>query len=226
MGIVWVFSDTGAKPILLKQYRRLNRLTTLKKGFFYCQIAANGKITSPVWNFFKVFDKDIKFAICNVCGSEIPRGGSQQSHFNTTNMIRHIRTRHRTQYAEYEKMNKPKLTSLSSPSLSQPTVSDAFKVREPYSRDSKKWKEITQKILELICLDEQPLSVKEDTGFRRLLPCLDPRYDPSGRKYLTDVCLPALYQTVYTHIDKLMKDSVHISFTSDTWSADVVATRW
>lgn len=53
-----------------------------------------------------------------------------------------------------------------------------------------------------------------------LLSCLDPRYDPPGRKYLTDVCLPALYQTVYTHIDRLLKDSVHISFTSDIWSAD------
>jgi len=33
MGIVWVFSDTGAKPVLLKRYQFLNgaRTDTLKK---------------------------------------------------------------------------------------------------------------------------------------------------------------------------------------------------
>ena len=74
--------------------------------------------------------------------------------------------------------------------------------------------------MELICLDEQPLSVVEDTGFRRLLTCLDPWYDPPGRKYLTDVCLPQLYQTVYTYIDTLLKDNAYFSFTSNIWSAD------
>ena len=44
----------------------------------------------------EVSDKDVKFAICNACRAEIPRGGSHQRHFNTTNMIRHLRTRHTT----------------------------------------------------------------------------------------------------------------------------------
>ncbi|ROL53738.1 Protein ALP1-like [Anabarilius grahami] len=81
-------------------------------------------MSSPVWKFFKVSDKDVKLAICNVCCDEIPRGGSKQRHFNTTNMIRHLRTRHTTEYAEYEKLNQPKPTT--SPSLNQPTVSDIF----------------------------------------------------------------------------------------------------
>ncbi|XP_073700781.1 zinc finger BED domain-containing protein 4-like [Garra rufa] len=175
-------------------------------------------MSSPIWSFFKVSDKDVKLAVCNVCRDKIPRGGSKQRHFNTTNMIRHLRTRHTTEYAEYEKLNQLKPTT--SPFLNQPTVSDAFKRREPYSRDSTRWKDITFRIMEFICLDEQPLSVVEDKGFRRLLSCLDPRYDPPGRKYLTDVCLPTLYQTVNTNIDRLLKDSVYISFTSDIWSAD------
>ncbi|KAI2647180.1 Zinc finger BED domain-containing protein 6 [Labeo rohita] len=92
-------------------------------------------MSSPIWKFSKVSDKDVKLAVCNVCRDEIPRGGSKQRHFNTTNMIRHLRTRHTTEYAEYEKLNQPKPTT--SPSLNQPTVSDAFKRREPYSRDRK-----------------------------------------------------------------------------------------
>ncbi|KAF3851859.1 hypothetical protein F7725_005214 [Dissostichus mawsoni] len=94
------------------------------------------------------------------------------------------------------------------------TVSETFKRQEPYSRDSKKSKEITAKVMEFIGLDQQPLSVVEDDGFRRLITTLDPRY------ILPDVCLPQLYQTVYTHIDSILKDNVtSVSFTSDIWSS-------
>ena len=35
---------------------------------------------------------------------------------------------------------------------------------------------VTQKVLEFIGLDAQPMSVVEDEGFRRLLEYIDPRY--------------------------------------------------
>lgn len=161
----------------------------------------------------------MKFAVCNVCKDKVPRGGSIPRQFNTTNLMRHLRRFHSTEYAEFENLNKPKATG-SSPSLSQPTVSESLHRREPYSRDSKKWKDITTKITEFICLGEQPMSLVEDKAFRSLITCLDPRYDAPGRKYLTDVCLPQLYQIVYNHIESLLKDNVSISFTSDIWSAD------
>lgn len=173
-------------------------------------------MSSPIWNFFKVKENDVKLAICTVCKDEIRRGGSVPRQFNTTNLIRHLRIRHSTEYAQYETLVKP----TSTPSLSQPTVSESLKRREPYSRDSKRWKDITFKIMEFICLGEQPLSVVEEKGFRNMLTCLDSRYNALGRKYLTDVCLPQLYQTVYTHIETLLKDNISISFTSDIWSAD------
>ncbi|KAF3850520.1 hypothetical protein F7725_012292, partial [Dissostichus mawsoni] len=99
------------------------------------------------------------------------------------------------------------------------TVSDTFKRQEPYSRDSKKSKEITAKVMEFIGLDQQPLSVVEDDGFRRLITTLDPRYILPGRKYFTDVCLPH-YTKQCIHIDSILKDNVtSISFTSDIWSS-------
>ncbi|KAJ4929961.1 hypothetical protein JOQ06_018977, partial [Pogonophryne albipinna] len=64
--------------------------------------------------------------------------------------------------------------------------------------------------MEFIGLDQQPLSVVEDAGFRQLITTLDPRYILPGRKYFTDVCLPQLYQTVYTHIDSILKGQCHI----------------
>ncbi|XP_060761342.1 zinc finger BED domain-containing protein 4-like [Neoarius graeffei] len=176
-------------------------------------------MTSPVWTFFKVSEADVKLAVCNVCNDAIPRGGSTPRQFNTTNLIRHLRIRHSTEYAEYEKLVKPKATG-SSPSPSQPTLSESLHRREPYSRESKRWKDITSKVMEFVCLGEQPLSVVEEKSFRRMMTCLDPRYDAPSRRYLTDVCLPQLYQTVYAHIETLLKANVSISFTSDIWSAD------
>lgn len=177
-------------------------------------------MTSPVWTFFKVSETDVKLAVCNVCNDSVTRGRSIPRHFNTTNLIRHLRIRHSTEYAEYEKLvKKPKATG-SSPSLSQPTLSQSLHRREPYSRDSKRWKDITYKIMEFVCLGEQPLSVVEEQSFRRMITCLDPRYDAPSRRHLTDVCLPQLYQTVYAHIETLLKDNISISFTSDIWSAD------
>lgn len=76
--------------------------------------------------------------------------------------------------------------------------------------------------MEFICLDCQPVSIVEDEGFWRLMSYLDSRYTIPGRKYFTDVCLPQLYQTVFTHAGSLMKDNItSISFTSDIWSASV-----
>lgn len=182
-------------------------------------------MSSPVWQFFKVSEKDNKKAICNACEAEIPRGGNQQRQFNTTNLIRHLRIRHVKEYGEYERQASAKSVKQANPlatqsSVTQLTVSETFKRQEPYSRDSKKSKEISAKIMEFIGLDQQPLSVVEDEGFRRLVTFLDPRYVLPGRKYFTDVCLPQLYQTVYTHIDSILKDNVtSISFTSDIWSS-------
>ena len=97
-----------------------------------------------------------------------------------------MRTRHTTEYSEYEKQAQAKQTAKTP--VTQPTVSAAFRRLEPYGRDSKRWRDITTKLMEFIGLDEQPLSVVKDAGFRRLISFLEPRYAPPGRKYLTDVC--------------------------------------
>lgn len=61
-------------------------------------------MSSPVWNFYDVARNNEKFAICRVCSKEISRGGVLSKTFNTTNLIRHLRTSHRETYAEYEKL--------------------------------------------------------------------------------------------------------------------------
>lgn len=184
-------------------------------------------MASPVWQFYQVSVKDHKFAICNVCFKEIPRGGTQPKRFNTTNLIRHLKVRHVKEYDEFSKLASHKAEKerdrlATQPPLTQLTVTETLQQQQPYTKNSKKPNEISAKIMEFICLDHHPLSIVEDEGFRRLMSYLDPRYTLPGCKYFTDVCLPQLYQTVYTYIDSLLKDNIKsISFTSDIWSSNV-----
>ena len=70
--------------------------------------AGTGSMSSPVWNFFIVSEKDVKLAVYKTCNAEIPRGSNQQRQFNTTNLIQHFRTCHTTEYGKYEKQAQAK----------------------------------------------------------------------------------------------------------------------
>ena len=48
------------------------------------------------------------------------------------------------------------------------------------------------------------------------------RYTLPSRRFFSDVSLPALYDTVATHIHNLIdKNGLHVSFTTDIWTPDV-----
>lgn len=97
-------------------------------------------MSSPVWNFYDVARNNEKFAICRVCSKEISRGGVLSKTFNTTNLIRHLRTSHRETYAEYEKLATAKKATVttSNTTLTQPSITDILKKHELYTPDSKK----------------------------------------------------------------------------------------
>ncbi|XP_073694469.1 zinc finger BED domain-containing protein 4-like [Garra rufa] len=75
--------------------------------------------------------------------------------------------------------------------------------------------------MEMIALDDQPFSIVEDWGFRRLIELIEPRYSLPSPRYFSDVFLPALYEVVATHIHKLLDNVTDISFTTDIWSSDI-----
>lgn len=124
------------------------------------------------------------------------------------------------EYGEFTRLaaqSEKKTPGAARAQLRQPTIANA----RPYERDSQKL--INTKIMEFMGVDDQPFSVVEDTGFGRLLSHLESRHVLSGRKYFTDVALPELHQTVYAHIERLLKEglSSSVSFTTDIWSSDV-----
>ncbi|KAJ8880917.1 hypothetical protein PR048_017390 [Dryococelus australis] len=59
---------------------------------------------------------------------------------------------------------------------------------------------IIRLIAGMICIDNQPLSLVENTGFRNLINHLEPRYIIPTRKTISTKIIPAMYQTVKENV--------------------------
>ena len=64
---------------------------------------------------------------------------------------------------------------------------DVFEKTKKFAKDSAKANGITKKVMEFMALDDQPFSVVEDIGFRRLVEHIEPRYTIPSRQYFSDV---------------------------------------
>ncbi|KAI4901092.1 hypothetical protein NFI96_010466, partial [Prochilodus magdalenae] len=179
---------------------------------------------SAVWKFFKVSEQDVKHAICNTCSANVLRGGSKVRNFNTTNLITHMKARHPDKYTEYIRVKEETRTAPrtpAKPATTQP-IDELLQKSKKFDKNSPKATAITAKVMEFIALDDQPFSVVEDVGFRRLLEHLEPRYTIPSRRYFSDVALPELHSLVATRVHKLINDNVTaISLTTDIWTSDV-----
>lgn len=51
-----------------------------------------------MWRFFKVDENDRSKAECNICKAKLSRGGLNTSTYNTSNLIKHLKTHHDTEY--------------------------------------------------------------------------------------------------------------------------------
>ncbi|CAK1584862.1 unnamed protein product [Parnassius mnemosyne] len=100
---------------------------------------------------------------------------------------------------------------------SQQSIEQAFitnwDITDPQS------KEIHNAIAEMFATDNQPISILENKGFNRLLHLLKPKYKLPGRKYMSEVVIPAIYERV----KKLIKDEISKAkavrlLTSDIWT--------
>ena len=60
---------------------------------------------SPFWKFFMIAE-DIKYAKCNTCNELVPRGGGSMKSFNTTNLVNHLKSKHREEFRILERIKK------------------------------------------------------------------------------------------------------------------------
>ena len=146
--------------------------------------------TAPIWNYMELSAPDV--AVCLTCKDTFKYTGS-----TTSNLIKHIRTKHPLEYAELREESDSGVAAKSSrPSTStvQPTLIDTINKATPYKNDSNKKRELDELVVRMIVEDLQPLSVVEDKGFRRLVHALNPRYDLPSRREITRTLLPSVYE--------------------------------
>ena len=152
-------------------------------------------------------------ANCNDCKNSISRGGRDGKNFNTTNMKKHLQSKHKSLYdklvadeklfrEEQAKQQQERKLSLDtyftktkvSGSLDAAYSTEKSQITrdETYAR-STKWdinstqaQEIHKVIGEFITVDCQPISVVEELGFERLMKKLKPNYVIPGRKYFSE----------------------------------------
>ncbi|XP_073962367.1 zinc finger BED domain-containing protein 4-like [Choristoneura fumiferana] len=196
------------------------------------------KRKSRVWFFFEELDNDCRKVKCNQCQMIISRGGQGKS-ANTTSMNNHIKYRHptlipqlgsaikcstRDDSSQSQSQAEELLTTMPTPSTSvssevslcqksQQNIEDSIALQ--WSREDSRSRDINIAIGEMIALDNQPLSVVENTGFRNLMRKIKPKYNIPGRKYFTQNIIPQLYEDTKSEIRRGVMSATALSVTTD-----------
>ena len=75
----------------------------------YCStMATASSCKSCIWSFFSICSIDESKAICAMCGETISRGGKCAKTYTTTNLKKHLHSRHRLQFEEFEQQEEVK----------------------------------------------------------------------------------------------------------------------
>ncbi|PIO29669.1 hypothetical protein AB205_0145900, partial [Aquarana catesbeiana] len=182
---------------------------------FQCTLHRDTSRMSVVWKYFKINEDNPWIADCKLCSAKLSRGGTKISSYNTSNLIKHLKLKHKSEHGEFTAIG-------SSSSTQQPTLQQTFARREKLLRDHPRAVQITEALTQFIILDDQPLSIVENMGFHRFPNVLEPKYDIPSRHYITDIILPKIHDMVKKHINiMLQKDIKAISFTTDIWNSSV-----
>lgn len=104
-------------------------------------------------------------------------------------------------------------------SFNQPTLVSLIEKKKMMLPTDKRAETITSMIAEMICVDCQPFSIVEDTGFKRLINFLEPRYTVVSRKTLSSVIIPSMYEKVVVKVKQMLSNAEYISITTDMWTS-------
>ena len=157
-----------------------------------------------------------KSASCSICNKDFA-----YLNRSTTNLLRHVRVNHTTEYSAANGAVVVSSTKKVKPTAeeSTPQIDEALAKITKYKRDSIEKKQIDDLVLGLITKDIQPLSVVENEGFRDLVHRLDRRYEIVSRSHLTEVLLPEKYKTEKEKLIKELEEVDHVATTTDHWTS-------
>lgn len=108
-----------------------------------------------MWNYFQVNESDKNKAESKLCPAKVSRGGTKSTVYNTSNLIKHLKSQHDAEYKKFTRDTNKR----------QPTLQQTLAKREKMSRDNPRVVKITDALAEYIALDDQPLSMVDNLGF-------------------------------------------------------------
>ncbi|KAL4090287.1 hypothetical protein QTP88_025159 [Uroleucon formosanum] len=173
-----------------------------------------------IYSYFKKISEDQ--SKCNFCNKNLKTPNS-----TTTTMTRHLKTQHSTKFQDYQnELNTNEINNKKRKNKDTPQQQDIMKSMsksEKFSASNKKAKLITEKIVEMIALDYQPILIVEDYGFKRVIAAAEDRYVLPSRKLLSQKLILELYankkKLLMTEIKMDLENIKSISFTFDLWSS-------
>jgi len=191
---------------------------------------------SVVWDFFTRLDDDQ--AKCGICKTILKVNRS-----SSTNLIRHLRTRHPTTNLAPH----PRAVYVPNPLIDNPddpvpdplpsTLNQASTSTLPVSLEvvrpqqlaisnyfqrpisATKRQSLDQQLLKDIVMEYQPFTIVEDPEFRKFVHMLNPGYDLPSRKTVS-LLLSNMYNQVHDEIKASSNSNVEfVSLTTDTWTS-------
>ena len=78
---------------------------------------------------------------------------------------------------------------------------------------------ITRHVGIFIAKDVRPLNVVENSGFRKMVEVLDPRYTLPRRTHFSEVVIPELYRETKTRVQADLEQAMSAALTSDGWTS-------
>ncbi|XP_045508536.1 zinc finger BED domain-containing protein 4-like [Colias croceus] len=176
---------------------------------------------SAIWVYFNEVDGDT--VRCNLCNQTYSRKGR-----GTSGLRSHLKSRHKTEYAEYEKCAEAskkaevqKRQCTEEPSLQlvkRQALQESLMKDHCWDLSHEKSRELDKLICEMIALQDLPFNFVEGIGFRRFVHAAQPEYDLKEPHYYTSHLCNYIYPKLYLKIKNIIKDLQHVSFTTDIWT--------
>ena len=188
--------------------------------------------TREIWKHFG-FEKDndsgepknINYPKCRHCLKKVSASGG-----NTSNLHTHLKKNHPSiaaalgpagQAGSSAGAHAAASGSSSATSATQLCLEGSFALGVPYERDTRRWKECTDKVTRYIAKGMLPFRTVEKPEFKAMCHTLDRRYVLPDRKYISNVAIPELYLKVRQEVQAALKESQQqfFSLTTDMWSS-------
>ena len=194
-------------------------------------------VTSPIWEHYDKLLAEPGFVLCKKCKSKISRGNKNPKKMTNTNMLNHLRVKHKSLFDLYrktdeennEKRKKEQDEEAGRSTLKnqrqkdeyfQQTLPEAILRTVVWHKDSSDAKEGHKRVLLMMIQDMQPYSDIMKGGLLQLLKFLQPKFKPGTDKFYRDM-MQASYQKCKETIREMINEASpdQVSLVLDGWSA-------